>query len=176
MDNFKRGGRSNFKGGFRGGDRGDRGDRDSRGPVTMHSAICSTCGKTCEVPFRPTGEKPVYCRDCFAGRAAMGGERSDRKDFRKENRDFASKNFASPTNGSNDEVKKQLETVNTKLERLIDIMQKLSQTLAPVKVVKEIPKVESKETLGEMVKGASEKKTPGKIEAKMAVKKTSKKK
>ena len=65
MDNFKRGG---FKGGFKGGRRDDRGDR---GPVTMHSAICASCGKPCEVPFRPSGDKPVYCRDCFAGRAAI---------------------------------------------------------------------------------------------------------
>lgn len=38
---------------------GDRGDRQ------MHEAICSECGEKCEVPFRPTGEKPVYCNDCF---------------------------------------------------------------------------------------------------------------
>ena len=31
----------------------------------MHQATCEQCGKSCEVPFRPTGSKPVYCRDCF---------------------------------------------------------------------------------------------------------------
>ncbi len=31
----------------------------------MFQAICSTCGKTAEVPFKPRGDKPVYCRDCF---------------------------------------------------------------------------------------------------------------
>jgi CxxC-x17-CxxC domain-containing protein len=31
----------------------------------MFEAICSTCGKTATVPFKPRGDKPVYCRDCF---------------------------------------------------------------------------------------------------------------
>lgn len=34
----------------------------------MHKAICADCKKGCEVPFRPTGDRPVYCRDCFAKR------------------------------------------------------------------------------------------------------------
>ena len=28
-------------------------------------ATCSKCGKSTEVPFRPTNGKPVYCSDCF---------------------------------------------------------------------------------------------------------------
>lgn len=118
MKNFKKGG---FRaGGFKGADRGDRGDRDSR-PMTMHSAVCSSCNKPCEVPFRPTGDKPVYCRDCFAGRAAMGGERSSRKDFRVENK-YEGKGSAQG-NTSNEEIKKQLESINSKLEKLIAIVQ-----------------------------------------------------
>ncbi|MEI6327178.1 MAG: CxxC-x17-CxxC domain-containing protein [Candidatus Roizmanbacteria bacterium] len=35
-----------------------------------HPAICATCGKACEVPFKPNGLKPVYCAKCF--RAANG--------------------------------------------------------------------------------------------------------
>ncbi|MFA7468585.1 MAG: zinc-ribbon domain containing protein [Desulfotomaculaceae bacterium] len=31
----------------------------------MHPAVCSNCGKETEVPFKPSGERPVYCRDCF---------------------------------------------------------------------------------------------------------------
>jgi len=31
----------------------------------MHKAICSDCGKECEVPFKPTEGKPVRCQDCF---------------------------------------------------------------------------------------------------------------
>ena len=33
----------------------------------MHSATCASCGKACQVPFQPSGEKPVYCSDCFQG-------------------------------------------------------------------------------------------------------------
>ncbi|EGO63999.1 zinc-ribbon domain containing protein [Acetonema longum] len=32
----------------------------------MHEAVCSACGVTTQVPFRPTGDRPVYCRDCFS--------------------------------------------------------------------------------------------------------------
>lgn len=31
----------------------------------MYPAVCATCGKDTMVPFQPSGEKPVYCRDCF---------------------------------------------------------------------------------------------------------------
>ncbi len=34
-------------------------------PREMHKAKCADCGKECEVPFKPTGDKPVYCRDCY---------------------------------------------------------------------------------------------------------------
>ena len=30
------------------------------------TAICADCGKETQVPFQPRGDKPVYCRDCFA--------------------------------------------------------------------------------------------------------------
>ncbi|MBN2240580.1 MAG: zinc-ribbon domain containing protein [Dehalococcoidales bacterium] len=31
----------------------------------MYPVICAQCGKETEVPFQPTGNKPVYCRECF---------------------------------------------------------------------------------------------------------------
>ena len=31
----------------------------------MHKAICSDCGAECEVPFKPTEGKPVFCKECF---------------------------------------------------------------------------------------------------------------
>ncbi|MEM2121054.1 MAG: CxxC-x17-CxxC domain-containing protein [Candidatus Woesearchaeota archaeon] len=34
----------------------------------MHKAVCSDCGKDCEVPFKPTEGKPVYCRECYQKR------------------------------------------------------------------------------------------------------------
>lgn len=31
----------------------------------MHKAVCADCGKECEVPFKPDGRRPVYCKECF---------------------------------------------------------------------------------------------------------------
>ncbi|CVK18891.1 MULTISPECIES: zinc-ribbon domain containing protein [Sporomusa] len=31
----------------------------------MYDAICAECGAKTQVPFRPSGDRPVYCRDCF---------------------------------------------------------------------------------------------------------------
>jgi len=59
----------------RGGDRGRRGGGGGRsfgggggfgGPREMTDAVCSECGQPCQVPFKPTEGRPVYCRDCFA--------------------------------------------------------------------------------------------------------------
>ncbi len=38
-------------------------------PREMHPAVCAQCGVDTMVPFRPRGDKPVYCSDCFS---AMG--------------------------------------------------------------------------------------------------------
>jgi len=35
------------------------------GAQKMHKAICSECGQECEVPFKPTEGKPVFCRECY---------------------------------------------------------------------------------------------------------------
>jgi CxxC-x17-CxxC domain-containing protein len=35
----------------------------------MHKAVCAECKKECEVPFKPTAGKPVYCRECFSKRS-----------------------------------------------------------------------------------------------------------
>jgi CxxC-x17-CxxC domain-containing protein len=31
----------------------------------MYPAICANCGKETMVPFKPNGDKPVYCRECY---------------------------------------------------------------------------------------------------------------
>lgn len=36
----------------------------------LHKATCAECNTTCEVPFRPTGDRPVYCKECFSKRKA----------------------------------------------------------------------------------------------------------
>lgn len=31
----------------------------------MHDVVCASCGVQTQVPFRPSSDRPVYCRDCF---------------------------------------------------------------------------------------------------------------
>ena len=44
----------------RGGSHGDFGSRRQ-----MHPAVCAACGIDTEVPFLPSQDKPVYCRECY---------------------------------------------------------------------------------------------------------------
>jgi CxxC-x17-CxxC domain-containing protein len=60
------GGSSSRGGGYNSGGAG--------GQREMYSVTCSDCGQQAEVPFQPRGDKPVYCRDCFA-RSRAGGYR-----------------------------------------------------------------------------------------------------
>ncbi|HUE75575.1 MAG TPA: zinc-ribbon domain containing protein, partial [Chloroflexota bacterium] len=36
----------------------------------LFPAVCSSCGKETRVPFQPTGDRPVYCSDCFSTQRA----------------------------------------------------------------------------------------------------------
>lgn len=74
-DSGYRSDRAEERGGkFGGRDSGRFSRGDSR--PEMHQATCAECNSKCEVPFRPTGEKPVFCSDCFGG---SRGRRSDSK-------------------------------------------------------------------------------------------------
>ena len=82
---------SNGNGGFRHGNgraagngngqqasRGERSDRSGGGGGggrELHEATCAQCGGSARVPFKPVPGRPVYCRDCFASRAASAGGR-----------------------------------------------------------------------------------------------------
>jgi len=37
-------------------------DRQER---QMFPAVCATCGKETTVPFQPSENRPVYCRECY---------------------------------------------------------------------------------------------------------------
>ncbi|MFH1593511.1 MAG: CxxC-x17-CxxC domain-containing protein [Candidatus Omnitrophota bacterium] len=43
-----------------------------REPRPMHKAICADCGRDCEVPFKPSAGRPVYCKECFTTRRNTG--------------------------------------------------------------------------------------------------------
>ncbi|HUC94931.1 MAG TPA: CxxC-x17-CxxC domain-containing protein [Candidatus Saccharimonadales bacterium] len=99
---FSRGGGSSFG---RGGDRGDR---------QMFDATCSNCGKPCQVPFRPTNGKPVYCSDCFE-KMGNGGREARRFDDRPR---------APQEQGGPD-----LSAINAKLDKILNILQPKAVTL-----------------------------------------------
>ena len=40
-------------------------DRRERRDFEMTKVTCDSCGVQCEVPFKPTSSKPVYCNECF---------------------------------------------------------------------------------------------------------------
>ncbi len=45
--------------------RGGSGNREER---PMFKTVCAACGQETTVPFEPSGERPVYCRECFQAR------------------------------------------------------------------------------------------------------------
>jgi CxxC-x17-CxxC domain-containing protein len=34
----------------------------------LYQAVCADCQNHCEVPFKPSGSRPIYCKACFANR------------------------------------------------------------------------------------------------------------
>ncbi len=68
--------------------RHDRGRQDS-GPRgrTYTRVICADCKKECEIPFKPSGDRPVYCKECFSKRKT-GNPFNANRDNRPEERSF----------------------------------------------------------------------------------------
>ncbi|MEI7579947.1 MAG: CxxC-x17-CxxC domain-containing protein [bacterium] len=199
---FSGGGNRRFGGGGGGGGyRGNNsrggssfGRRDGERPA-MHQAVCDECGKDCEVPFRPTGDKPIYCSDCFKYRK-VEEDRPQRNDDRGFNRNFEEKEMFSavcdecgkkcevpfkPTSGkpvfcsdcfsknnegrnsrgngssngnNNSQLLEQFQFLNQKLDKIFNLLQpKGTKTPIAVKAV-----AESKKT--PVAKKAEVKKTP----------------
>lgn len=65
----------------------------------MHQATCDKCGVSCEVPFRPSGDKPIFCNNCFNRK----GGRDDRP-RRTDN---------------SQQLKEQLDNINAKLDKIL---------------------------------------------------------
>jgi len=101
--------------------------RDTRKVTEMHNATCAGCSKACQVPFKPNGMKPVFCKDCFE---KNGGQVTKRefgpKPYSPNARSFApdSRAFSAPE--KNNEQTKLLEALNQKLDKLISIAEGLS--------------------------------------------------
>jgi len=65
----KGGGGGGGRGGFGGGPRGGGGGGEG-GAREYFTAVCGECGKEAQLPFKPRGDRPVYCSDCFTKRRA----------------------------------------------------------------------------------------------------------
>ena len=57
-----------------------------RGAREMHRSVCAECGKECEVPFQPTGDRPVYCAECWAKNRPPRTEEPRRREYPREDR------------------------------------------------------------------------------------------
>ncbi len=153
------GGGGGFGGGNRFGGR-DGGDRDGGrgGDRPMHKATCSQCNASCELPFRPKGDRPVYCSNCFGkqgdgdGRSnKFGGERNERHG--RPSADFFEKKEKETKDSR--EVMDQLKMLNAKMDTLI-------RTLAPSAPVEKIKKQEVKEEVAVVKEVVKEKKEKAK--------------
>lgn len=136
------GGGSSYGGGGGGGssydrDRGSSFGGQSRAPMGLHKAVCAQCGMNCEVPFKPTGERPVLCKNCFvrddrpAQRAShlndthrFASARPDRSEqsYDRPQRSFDRPSDSAPRGGSDPAVLKQLAAINTKLTQILEIL------------------------------------------------------
>src|SRR5205814_888090 len=105
-----------------GGDRpgGYSGGRDDRPPQKFR-ATCSQCGKSCEVPFRPSGQKPVYCNECFS--AQKGGQP---RSFERRDREYSAPPQAKPPVEDKriDEIRRQLDLMSSKIDNILQTMMK----------------------------------------------------
>jgi CxxC-x17-CxxC domain-containing protein len=90
--------------------------RGDRRPVEMHEATCAKCGKQCEVPFRPTGDRPVLCSDCFRNdrdSGSRGGSDMRRNFGSRESRGSSQSGISSD----------QLDKINAKLDKILGILE-----------------------------------------------------
>jgi len=111
-----RGGYGGGRGGYGGGRGGFGGGRDrERRPLEMHEAICAKCGKQCEVPFKPTGDKPVYCRECFNKDGDLGRSGGGR-DFGSRDRERGPSQSAGVSSAQLNEINKKLDKIIKALE------------------------------------------------------------
>lgn len=129
MGNFKQGNGNRFgrgnKSGF-GKKNTDKSFRPDNKDRIMYKAICDECGEDCELPFRPTGDKPVYCKSCFEKKKGIGGDR--RNNRFPQNRFGGQKNNFRENAGreNNDELKKQLVILNGKMDQLIGVIEEMA--------------------------------------------------
>lgn len=167
------------RGGSRDSGFGGRGGSGFGGEKVMHRATCAECGSSCEVPFKPTGEKPVYCSACFSNRSES--PRTNDRSFSRPRVERSAPVMSPSVNY--DALAEKLVELNAKIDRLLDILienkdeskaksvkVEVSETKAAKKVVAfDKNEVATKKPL--VKKELSSKKTPVKKAVKKVVKK-----
>ena len=121
-------GRPSFGGGKPSFHRG--GDRDGA-PRELFPATCSSCHKSCEIPFRPSGDRPVYCRDCFGAQEGAAPDVRGRRDDRGNESRFPRKEYRAPVFSAPkplgedkriEGLKRQLDDVSVKVDQILSIL------------------------------------------------------
>ena len=160
----------------RGPDRGFRRGGGNFGRPDMHQAICDDCGQSCEVPFRPTGDKPIYCSSCFekkGGRASSKPANRFASD-RSQRPAFADRGASQPDSQSKEkEILKAIKTLNYKVDQLMKVLAPETAGQEAEAVVSEAP-LKTEVAISKTAK----KKSPAKkaVDKKTSAQKTSKKK
>jgi CxxC-x17-CxxC domain-containing protein len=147
MSNYNRNNRSG--GGRFGG--GDFRKRDS-GRRQMHKAVCDECGKDCEVPFKPSGDKPIYCSSCFEKKEGGSPRRPTR-------RGSGGSDFGKRDN-TNKQLLEQVGALNTKLDRILKVLEPSTEKKSVVekpKVKKTVKKAKAEKASEKKTKKASKK-------------------
>jgi len=121
MKNFFKG-NNRFSGGrdFKRQDFGDR--RSSDRPTSMHRTTCSECGNSCEVPFVPSGTKPVYCSKCFEQHRGGESKRFEGRSSAPRYNNYSENRNDSAGRVKEPDYKKQFESLNWKLDKLIKLL------------------------------------------------------
>jgi CxxC-x17-CxxC domain-containing protein len=111
--------------------RAPRAERDDSKPE-LFKTTCTTCGKPCEVPFKPDGIKPVLCRDCFSAKNGPPftpklrsndrdqGTTKFRPDTSKSPADYVA--FEPSKDANYKALKEQIGALESKINRLVDLM------------------------------------------------------
>lgn len=128
MRNFNRnsgnksGRRDSERFGRRSSDRFNQRDsgRSSFEKRTMHKVICDKCGQSCEVPFKPTEGKPVYCRDCF--RKEESPRQESRSSYGSSRREFRPRHESSESRQESDKLAAEFQQINAKLDKILEML------------------------------------------------------
>lgn len=102
-------------------------DREEGAKSQMHKATCHDCGKNCEVPFRPTGSRPIFCSTCFdkqgsSGPSKFAGKSFDRPRFQDKRKHEFERENAVLENKMADQQKAQFAQLHEKMDRILSIL------------------------------------------------------